>query len=176
VPRPQKKSDPIIEKEWRIMISGYFRQTLKYPPKEDWGGPGGTIAKILDTFRLPEGAQPRIERLLEYVVIYKKRGQVYTGERKMGQGAKSMINSPYEYQITIDVVEQQNGTKMALLLLNQYHHTTSLESVGLTTVLRTINRLRPVIHKIPKRKQGNKEVHSPWANARVRWATQLLVR
>jgi hypothetical protein len=51
------------------MIAGYFWQTLKCPPKEDWGGPGGTIAKILDTFHLPEGAQPRIERVLEYVVM-----------------------------------------------------------------------------------------------------------
>jgi hypothetical protein len=85
VPRPKTKSYPIIEKEWRIMIAGYFRKTLKCPPKEDWGGPGGTIANILDTFHLPEGAQPRIERVLEYVVMYKKRVQVYTGERKMGQ-------------------------------------------------------------------------------------------
>jgi hypothetical protein len=82
---------------------------------------------------LPEGAQPRIERVLEYVVMYKKRGQVYTGERKMGQGAKSMIDSPYEYQIIIDVVEQGKGTEMVLLLLKQYLDATSRESVGLTT-------------------------------------------
>jgi hypothetical protein len=137
------------------MIAGYFRQTLKCPPKDDWGRPGGTIAKILDTFHLPEGAQPRIERVIEYVVMYKKRGKVCTGEQNMGQGAKSMINSPYEYQIIIVVVEQGKGTEMALLLLNQYCDATSCESVGLTTVRRNIKRLRPVIHKIRKRKQGN---------------------
>jgi hypothetical protein len=74
----------------------------------------------------------------------------------MGQGAKSMINSPYEYHITIDVVEQGKGTKMALLLLHQYRDSTSRKSAGLTTVHLTITRLRPVIPKICKSKQGNK--------------------
>jgi hypothetical protein len=52
MPHPTKKVDPVIEKEWRIMIACYFRQTLKCPPKEDGDGTGGIIAKILDTFNL----------------------------------------------------------------------------------------------------------------------------
>jgi hypothetical protein len=92
------------------------------------------------------------------------------------QGEKSMINSPYEYQIIVDVVEKVKGSEMVLLLLNQYRETKALGSVGLTTVRWAIKRLRPGICKIRKRKQGNKEVHSPWANARIGWSTQLLVR
>jgi hypothetical protein len=34
--RPNKV--PWDEKEWRIMIAGYFRQTLTMPSKRKWGG------------------------------------------------------------------------------------------------------------------------------------------
>jgi hypothetical protein len=48
--------------------------------------------------------------------------------------------------------------------------------IGLTTVRRTMNRLGPVLRKVKRRNQGNKDPTSPWAKARLRWATQVLVR
>jgi hypothetical protein len=47
--------------------------------------------------------------------------------------------------------------------------------VGLTTVRHTMNRLRPVIRRVKRRKQGNRNPYSPWAKARLIWVTQLLV-
>jgi hypothetical protein len=44
--------------------------------------------------------------VLEYVVLYEARGKVYQYKCLKGQGAKPMINSPYEYQILVDVVEK----------------------------------------------------------------------
>jgi hypothetical protein len=39
-----------------------------------------------------------------------------------------------------------------------------------------MNRLGYVIRKVKRRKQGNINPDSPWAKARLRWVTQLLVR
>jgi hypothetical protein len=50
------KSDPLMEKEWRIMIMGYFYQVLKMPAKENWFGTGGAIDNIMDVFQLSHGA------------------------------------------------------------------------------------------------------------------------
>jgi hypothetical protein len=65
---------------------------------------------------------------------------------------------------------------MLMLLLNEYGSIEHRDPVGLTTVRRKIQRLRSVIRKIRKRKQGSKYVNSPWAKARLQWVTQLLVR
>jgi hypothetical protein len=80
--RPE--TNQALEKEWRIVVAGYFRQTASMPPKEDWGGVGGTIVNITKEFNSSE-AQGRVERVLEYVVLYADRGQVYKGERLKGQ-------------------------------------------------------------------------------------------
>jgi hypothetical protein len=87
-----------------------------------------------------------------------------------------MIDSPYEYQIVIVLVEKGKGSKMVLLLLNDYRLVEQREPVGITTIYRTIKRLWSVISKIQKRKEGSKAVNSPWTKAHLRWVTHLLVR
>jgi hypothetical protein len=62
------------------------------------------------------------------------------------------------------------------LLWMFYRELKQLEPVGLTAVRLTIKRLRHVIRKVRKRKQGNKDPSCPWAKARLRWVTQLTVR
>jgi hypothetical protein len=39
-----------------------------------------------------------------------------------------------------------------------------------------MNSIDPAIRKIRRRKQGKRDTNSPWAKARLRWVTQLLVR
>jgi hypothetical protein len=68
--------DPWDEKEWRIMVAGYYRQSLQKPLKKYWHECNGTIANICDTFKLPEGSNERVKRVLDYVTAYQARGQV----------------------------------------------------------------------------------------------------
>jgi hypothetical protein len=91
----RQKSDPSMEKEWRIMIAGCFRQTLKMPAKENSFGTGGTIDNIMDVFQLYRETQGRVERVLEYGVAHKDRGEVYPGERLKGQGAPHMVSKDF---------------------------------------------------------------------------------
>jgi hypothetical protein len=60
--------------------------------------------------------------------------------------------------------------------INEYREEEHLPDVGFSTVHRTTDRLRPVIRRVKRRKQGNMNPDSPWAKARLRWVTQLLVR
>jgi hypothetical protein len=87
-----------------------------------------------------------------------------------------MIYSPQEYQILIDSVEKGYGLVTAMHNINEYREEEHLPDVGLSTVHRTMNRLRPVTRRVKRRKQGNMNPDSPWAKARLRWVTQLLVR
>jgi hypothetical protein len=48
-------------------------------------------------------------------------------------------------------------------------------SVGLSAVRKTIKRLRPVIRKVRKRRQGSTDASCPWAKARLGWVTQLFM-
>jgi transposase len=171
---------------WRQMITGYYRLLLGSPPEttyrkgdrfQGWDGDDGVITNIMTTFSL-EGVTEklRIRKVLETVTEWSSRGILYEGQRTKGQGRKPLINSPQEYQILIDSMEQGYGLVTAMHQINEYREEEIMPEIGLTTVRRTMNRLGPVLRKVKRRKQGNKDPTSPWAKARLRWATQLLVR
>jgi hypothetical protein len=101
---------------------------------------------------------------------------LYKGQRMKRQGRKPLINSPQEYQILIYSMEQVYGLVTAMYQINNNREEERFTDVGLSTVRRTMNRLGPVLRKIRRRKQGNIDPNSPWAKARQRWVTHLLVR
>jgi hypothetical protein len=76
----------------------------------------------------------------------------------------------------IDSMEQGYGLVTAMYQINKYREEESLPGVRLSTVRRTMKRLGPVLGKVRRRKQWNRDPNSPWAKARQRWVTQLLVR
>jgi hypothetical protein len=73
-------------------------------------------------------------------------------------------------------MEQGYRLVTEMFKINEYREEESLPNVGLSTVRRTMNHLGPVIRRIKRRKQGNRDPTSPWARSRQRWVTQLLVR
>jgi hypothetical protein len=118
----------------------------------------------------------RIRRVLVTIREFSRRGFLYKAQILKGQGRKPLINSPQEYQILIDSMEQGYCLVTAMYQINEYREEESLSDVGLITVHRTMKRMGPVLRKIRRGKQGNRDPNSPWAKARQRWVTQLLVR
>jgi hypothetical protein len=51
-----------------------------------------------------------------------------------------------------------------------------MEVVGLTLVWMAYLRLKPIFSPIKKWNQGSKDPDSPWAKARLKYVTQILVR
>jgi hypothetical protein len=85
-----------------------------------------------------------------------------------GQGSKPFINSPQEYHILIDSIEQGYGPVTAMYQINEYREEEILPDVGLSTVRHTMKRLGPVLRKVRRRKQGNIDPSPHWAKARQR--------
>jgi hypothetical protein len=73
-------------------------------------------------------------------------------------------------------MESGYGLVTAMHQINEYRVELDLYDVGYTTVRRSMKHLDPDIRKIRRRKQGKRDPNSPWAKARLRWLTQLLVR
>jgi hypothetical protein len=167
------------------MIDGYYRLRLQSPPEttykrgdrfQGWEGEDGVIDHTMKTFDLKREDKKQIKKVLINVTEWASRGVNYKGQRVMGQGRKPLVTSPQEYQILIDSMEKGYGLVTAMHQINEYRQEIDLTEVGYTTVRRTMNRLGPVIRRIRRRKQGNRDPKSPWAKARLRWVTQLLVR
>jgi hypothetical protein len=75
----------------------------------------------------------------------------------------------------IDSVEKGYGLVTATHQINEYSEERGIPEVGLSTTRITMNQLGPVIRKVKRRNQGNINPDSPWAKARLRWVTQLLL-
>jgi hypothetical protein len=106
------------------------------------------------------------EETWRYPAYCRAKWQIATGT-----GRKPMIYSPQEYQILIDLVEKGYGLVTVMHQINEYREEEHLPDVGLSTTCRTMNRLRPVIIRVKRRKQGNRNPDSPWAKARLRCVT-----
>jgi hypothetical protein len=167
------------------MISGYFWRVLHSPPEislkcntgfHGWEGKDGFIQHIAEHFGLEVKEIQRVRKVMRSITEYSERGITYKGKIATGMGRKPMIYLPQEYQILIDSVEKGYSLVNAMHQINEYREEEHLPDVGLSTVRRTMNRLRPVIRRVKRRKQGNRNPDSPWAKARLRWVTQLLVR
>jgi hypothetical protein len=59
--------------------------------KKHWFGKDGVNKNKYDVFKFPERVNERVKRVLEYVLMYEARGQVYNGEWLKGQGAKPLL-------------------------------------------------------------------------------------
>jgi hypothetical protein len=168
------------------MVTYYYRLKLGSPESKyrqggrfkGWEGDDGVIEHLIQHFFMENSARDRgrIRRVLVTIREFATRGILYKGQRIKGQGRKPLISSPQEYQILIDSMEQGYGLVTAMYQINEYREEEGLPDVGLSTVRRTMKRLGPVLRKVRRRKQGNRDPNSPWAKARQRWVTQLLVR
>jgi hypothetical protein len=158
--------------QWRQMIFGYFCLVLHSPPEislkcntgfHGWEGIDGVIQHFADHFGLEVKQRKRARRFLLSIREYIERGITYKGQIATGTGRKPMIYSPQEYQLLIDSGEKEYGLVTAMHQINEYRGEEHLPDVGLSTIRRTVNRLRPVIRRVNRRKQGNRNTDSPWA-------------
>jgi hypothetical protein len=160
-PTKRKRIDPWDEKEWWIMIAGYYHQVMGAPAKKHWYEKDGMIKHISHVFKLPEWANEREKHVLDYLLLYEVRGQVYKGERLKGQGAKPLINSHCEYQIIVDVIEKGKGKQMALLLLNEYREIKQLGTCGDDCCASNDQEITLCNQKITEKKAGQQRSKLP---------------
>jgi hypothetical protein len=123
---------------WRQMITGYYRLLL--------GSPSETTYRKGDRFQGWDGDDGVITNIMTTF---------------------SLEGVTQEYQILIDSMEQGYGLVTAMHQINEYREEEIMPEIGLTTVRRTMNRLGPVLRKVKRRKQGNKDsIHQRFSIAR----------
>jgi hypothetical protein len=176
-----KKCHEEDEVQWRQMVMYYYHKNLGSPSEKSyrrggkfqgWDGQEGVIKHLIEHFKKDK---KRIKTVLVTIRELTSKVILYKGQRIKGKGRTPLINSPQAYQIIIDSMENWCGLVTAMFQINEYHEDESLSNVGLSTVRHTMNHLGPVIRRIKQRKQGNIYPTSPWARARQRWVTLLLV-
>jgi hypothetical protein len=111
-------------------------------------------------FWVGEREEKRVRWVIETIRVYASRGITYKGQMFKGKGRKPIVTSPQEYQILIDSMEQGLGLVTAVHQINEYREEDHLPEARLSTVHRTVKRLKPVIRKVRRRKQGNRDPNS----------------
>jgi hypothetical protein len=164
-----KRDDEANAMQWRQMSAGYHRLVLNNPPEKGyrahdkfsgWEGDDGVINHIQQHFGLDQGKRTKSRRIVHSIKEYSNRGCTYRGQRIMGAGRQPLVTSPQEYQILIDSIEKGYGLVTATHQINKYHEEQGIPEVGLSTTRITMNRLGPVIRKVKRRKQGNRNPDS----------------
>jgi hypothetical protein len=113
---------------------------------QGWDGQEGVIKHLIEHFNLDHSKRDkkRIKTVLATIREFASKGILYKGQRIKEQGRKPLINSPQEYQIIMDSMEQGYRLVTAMFQINEYREEEGLPNVGLSTVRRTMKRLGPV--------------------------------
>ena len=190
------KGDTAIKAKHEVKImthsqrwSVYYLFQYKYrgmsPPEElnlydYWSGKGGVASKIQKDLGLSTNfKRSRLIRIFEKIMdcvtseiefkpeMVENRG----GNRQM----KIRIDSP-EAQIMADSLEGGLSIHNTWININMHRLDNGYELISKSCVLYALQKMKPRVVRIKKRKQGSSDPNSAWSLARNAWCTQLLAR
>ncbi|CAJ1968651.1 unnamed protein product [Cylindrotheca closterium] len=167
----------------RICIEYIFINVHHAPPREKWSGKNGVSAQIKKALAIPEGTC--IKKELEDIMSCLEQGIEYDPSVRPGRGRQAVVKRGSVVEQTIaNLVETGSSIEEATNLLNEElkekHATNDCDSplvlYSVSSVYTCIKSLKPKVSKIKLRSQGRVDENSPWAKARLGWATQLLIK
>ena len=140
------------EKERRMQIFWYWRDTLESPPPSQWKGFDGTISVIVRQLHLSKGSRATVEKVLKMAWLMHTKGKVYDGRSarvgKPSNHARVIKPGSLEEQVVADCYE--DGFSLARTAEKVYRLRKTLDSegarpVGISAVRSAIRRLNPVV-------------------------------
>ena len=106
----EKETAMFSDEQRRMFIAQYYWSVLEAPPKEEWKGPDGTIAIILDQLHIPHGSYNSVKQVLRDVDAAAERGEDYNPAQRASGGQNKMIEHGSEdEQIIADQMEAGAG-------------------------------------------------------------------
>ena len=104
-----KKKTWSEQKDRRVAVAEYFKQTLGFPQKNLWYGHGGTIAQIKKVYL--DMSRNTIDSILMEIFNSEHSGNMYTRERQDCRFFCSYVIEPgsVEEQLLADLMEQGKG-------------------------------------------------------------------
>ena len=173
------KEDVINERKARRMAIAYiFIHVLGAPAEAEWDGTNGAIPKIRKALDIPEKSP--IKSILYDILEHKRMGLEYKGDRiitdsPLGRTPILTLDSP-EAQIVADAIEDGLSIVQTTMMCNEHRRQEQLIALTKAPIEGLIKKMKPLVTKITKTKQGNRDANSPWARGRYGWSTQILVR
>lgn len=140
------------EKERRMQIFWYWRDTLESPPPSQWKGFDGTISVIVRQLDLSKGSRETVLKVLKMAWLMHTKGKVYDGRSarvgKPSNHARAITPGSLEEQIVADCYEDGFSlarTSEKVYRLRKTLHPESARPVGVSAVRAAIKRLNPVV-------------------------------
>lgn len=161
----------------RISICYYFKFVLHEPPQEEWDGKGGAIPTIRHALRIPPRTD--LKSMLLDFLEHERTGVEYKGDRINGStlGRPPILTTDsVEAHIVADSIEDGLSVPQTTLMCNEHRRQEGQSALTEAPVYTLVKKLKPKVSSVKKRKQGKKDVDSPWSKGRYRFTTQLLVR
>ena len=159
--QPREKNDDVLAEQQRTAIFVLFVQVFDAPPKEEWCGQDGTIAKIMKSLHMPDGSRDVVARVLTDAAKCIDDGVPYCASRKLPatEHSKALIQrgSPEE-QIAADCIEDGHSFAQAASYVNEYRISHGLPHIGTSAVQTWCERMSHAgvskTSRISKMKQG----------------------
>jgi hypothetical protein len=98
----------LSQRSQRIGIAFFYIHALGSPPRSEWSGKAGTVAKIRSTFNIPIGSRFTICRVLTQVQLSNSTGKQYDGRPTAPPRPRSRVIKvgSMEAQLVADAMEQ----------------------------------------------------------------------
>ena len=140
------------DKDRRLQIYWYWRNTLNCPPPSAWKGHDGCITVIVRELQLPMGSRKTVLKVLTMAWKMRQTGLVYDGRcasvGKPSNRGLSIKPGSLEEQVVADCYEDGfslKSTAFCVYRLRRELHGPDAESVGVSSVRTCIKRLNPTV-------------------------------
>ena len=161
----------------RIVIAYYYRCILRAPPECEWTGPDGTIAIVRKDLHLHWDRNRLVRKVFKDVNNCVNKHTTYDGERiccaDMGQPIVIKPKS-VEESLIADYLEGGFGYRFTTLMVNTQRVDEGKRIVGRSAIMSAAKRMIPLVTKIQKRSQGNKN-NEAWQLARFHQTLQMSI-
>ena len=140
------------EKERRMQIFWYWRDTLGAPPPSQWTGTDGIISIIVRELKLSQGSRGTVAKVLQNEWLLHTKGKIYDGRSarvgKPSNNPRAIQPGSLEEQIVADCYE--DGFSLARTAEKVYRARKALDpdnarAVGASAIAAAIRRLNPVV-------------------------------
>ena len=143
----------------RIVVAYFYRSVLMAPDESLWEGVGGSISVIQSVFNLCNTRKRFIRNTMNVINKCAENNITYDGKRIFHKQAGAPIilkSGSVEESMIADYLEGGFGYRFTTLMVNTQRVDEGLRVVGRSAVMNAAKRMIPVVTKIEKQSQGNK--------------------
>lgn len=175
-------SQELTDKEQRMLIYCFWKDTLKAPGPKSWKGHDGAISAIKRTLKISPGSYGTVRKVLEDAWQLHLKGKSYQGAHRLTgreSNNKALVRpGTLDEQLIADLIEDGAGLNEVVEKVNLSRKARNAEAtiVTVNSVRTVIKRLNPIVSTIEARCQGSTDPNAPWSQARYDQFQQYRLR